>query len=79
MEELSTGFVIFILAVALWTLPWKGYALWKSARLSDKRWFIVLLVLNTLAIVDIFYIFKFSKRQSLTSKQESPTTMSADN
>lgn len=50
------------LAVAIiWVLPWKGVALWKAARLSQKWWFIVLLVLNTLAVLDILYIFVFSK------------------
>lgn len=55
--------------VALWTLPWKGVALWKAARLNDRGWFIVLLVLNTVAILEILYIFIFSKRKSL--KKES--------
>lgn len=49
------------LAVIIWTLPWKAVALWMSARRSQKGWFIVLLVLNTLAILDILYIFVFSK------------------
>lgn len=50
-----------ILVLALWTLPWKGYALWLSARKNEKWWFIALLVINTLAILEILYIFVFSK------------------
>lgn len=46
----------------IWVLPWKGVALWKAAKRSDKWWFIVLLVLNTLAILEILYIFIWSKR-----------------
>ncbi|MBU3965719.1 hypothetical protein KKG29_03035 [Patescibacteria group bacterium] len=53
-----------ILSVA-WTLPWKGVALWKAARLNDKWWFIALLVINTLALLEILYIFIFSKRKNL--------------
>ncbi len=45
-----------------WVLPWKGVALWKAARRTDKWWFIALLVLNTLAILEILYIFIWSKR-----------------
>jgi methionyl-tRNA synthetase len=45
----------------LWTLPWKGVALWKSARNKHTIWFIVLLVCNTMAILEILYIFVFSK------------------
>ena len=50
--------LIFIL---LWTMPWKGMALWKAAKNGHKKWFIVLLVLNTIAILEITYIFYFSK------------------
>jgi hypothetical protein len=46
---------------ALWTIPWKGVALWKAAKASHKKWFIVMLVLNTLALLEIVYIFYFSK------------------
>ncbi len=46
----------------LWVLPWKGYAMWHAARLSHKKWFIALLVLNTLAILDIIYIFFVAKK-----------------
>ncbi len=46
----------------LWVLPWKGVALWKAAKRSDQWWFIALLVLNTLAILEILYIFIWSKR-----------------
>jgi len=54
--------LVFILA-ALWTLPWKGVALWRAARNAHRWWFVALLVLNTLAILEIVYIFGFSKRR----------------
>ena len=50
-----------LILLLIWTIPWKGVALWKSARASHKWWFIALLVINTLAILDILYIFVFSK------------------
>jgi methionyl-tRNA synthetase len=52
-----------LILLILWAIPWKGWALWKSARLNDKGWFIVLLVINTLAILEILYIFIVSKRK----------------
>lgn len=55
--------------IILWTLPWKGVALWKAAKINDKWWFIALLVLNTLALLEIFYIFIFSKRKGLKKIQ----------
>ena len=57
---LSTPILFLILA---WTLPWKGVALWKAARNSHKGWFIALLVVNTLAILEIIYIFYFAKKK----------------
>ena len=55
--------VIFL--ALFWALPWKGMALWKAARLEDKWWFIALLVSNTLGLLEILYIFVFSKRTTL--------------
>ena|SRR3989344_3108638 len=53
--------IIIVLAV-LWTIPWKAVALWKAARNNSKPWFIILLLVNTLAILEILYIFIFSKK-----------------
>ena len=56
----------WLMLVLLWVLPWKGVALWKAARNSHKKWFIALLLLNTLAILEIIYIFVFSKPKQKT-------------
>jgi len=53
-----------ILLIIAWTIPWKGIALWKAARKGHKWWFIALLVINTLAILEILYIFIFSKKKN---------------
>jgi methionyl-tRNA synthetase len=49
------------IVVALWIIPWKGVALWKAAQKKDLYWFIALLFLNTMGILEILYIFVFSK------------------
>lgn len=69
MELLSNP---WILLLVLWTLPWKGWALWLAARRAEKVWFIVLLVVNTLAILEIIYIFAIAK------KSETPTQPTHD-
>ncbi len=58
-----------IVIVVLWTLPWKGVALWKSARQSQKWWFIALLVINTVGLLEILYIFVFSKKEESKGRE----------
>jgi len=52
-----------LILIALWVLPWKGVALWRASKNNHKKWFIALLILNTLAILEIIYIFYFSKQK----------------
>jgi len=59
------GLVLYL----IWVLPWKGIALWRAAKRGHKKWFVALLILfNTLGILDIIYFFIFSKRERLTSE-----------
>ena len=50
-------------ALAIWTIVWKGIALWKAARNNSSIWFIVLLIVNTMGILEIIYIFFFSNKK----------------
>jgi len=52
----------FTILALIWTVPWKGVALWRAARNGQKWWFMALLVINTLAILEIIYIFGFGKK-----------------
>lgn len=67
MEQFLFNNQWVLILVALWVLPWKGLALWKAARNSDRNWFIALLVVNTLSILEILYIYIFSKPRSRNS------------
>ena len=68
MEQFVEQNSLLILLIAIWVLPWKGYALWLSARKGQKIWFIALLIVNSLAILEILYIFVFSKRKITKTK-----------
>jgi len=46
--------------LVIWTVAWKGWALWRAARNKELAWYIVILLLNTLGILEIIYIFGFS-------------------
>ena len=58
---LGVLFGVVALVVAAWTLYWKFKALWYAAKHDDKLWFIVLLLVNTLGILEILYLHVFSK------------------
>mgnify|MGYP001559055921 CR=1 FL=1 len=47
----------FLPLIILWALFWKGLALWHAAKRGQNVWFIVLLVVNTLGILEIIYLF----------------------
>ena len=68
MEQILIENQWIIWLTLLWTLPWKGVALWKAVKNAHKGWFIALLLINTLAISEIIYIFFFSKKKEEESK-----------
>lgn len=69
MEQFLTDNSWVMLLAILWILPWKGIALWKAAKNNQKGWFIALLVINTMAILEILYIFVFSKKKKEIESQ----------
>jgi hypothetical protein len=56
------GLALFVLI--LWSIFWKGLALWKAAREGSRIWFVVLLVVNTAGILEILYLYVFSKKSA---------------
>ena len=59
-----------LVVVLLWSITWKGLALWKAAQLSHKKWFVVLLVANTLGILEIIYIYFVAKKYTVETVEE---------
>lgn len=54
-------YTVLFLALTVLAVIWKGVALWKAARNNQRNWFIALLIINTFGILEIMYIFYFSK------------------
>ncbi|NLV20846.1 MAG: hypothetical protein GXY49_02495 [Syntrophomonadaceae bacterium] len=48
--------------VLVWSIVWKGLALWRAARLRQVGWYIALLVINTVGIFEIIYLLATNKR-----------------
>lgn len=53
---------VVLVLITLWTIPWKVYSVWLAVKNNHKKWFVVLLILNTVGILEIFYIFKIAKK-----------------
>ena len=70
MNVLSPQLSALIALAALWTILWKGWALWKAARAGSKPWFIALLLINTLGVLEILYIYVFSKSTARPPEQK---------
>jgi hypothetical protein len=52
---------VWIAVLIIWSLVWKGLALWRAARKEEKGWYIALLVINTLGLFEIIYYFLIAK------------------
>jgi hypothetical protein len=52
---------IFVAILVIWTLVWKGLALWRASRRNEPMWFVILLLVNTLGILEIVYYFFVAK------------------
>lgn len=64
METIPSWLFLVIIPLAIWSLFWKALALWHSARRGQTVWFIVLLLINTVGILDIIYLFIAGKLRS---------------
>jgi len=59
---LSPGVKLMLAVLVIWSIIWKGVALWKAARNSHTVWYVIMLIVNTAGILEIIYIFGFSKK-----------------
>lgn len=64
-----TALLPFIILASIWSLTLKGFALWYAARGKQKWWFVALLILNTVGILEIIYLVWF--RPSTSHKHHS--------
>lgn len=72
--HLLSLFIPLLLVAAIWTIVLKGFALWFSARGGQKWWFIAILVINTLGVLEIIYLIWFRKQEKkLLESSPTPT------
>jgi len=51
-----------VIPLVLWSVVWKGIALWKAARRDQLGWYIALLIINSVGVLPIIYIFLVAPR-----------------
>jgi hypothetical protein len=56
-------FAPLLVIVVIWSLVWKGIALWRAAHNNHTAWFVVLLIVNTLGILEIIYLLTAGKKR----------------
>ncbi|GEM_PF-515011 len=66
----SVGQSILMAVLILWSIPWKGVALWRAAKRGQTVWFIAFLILNTVGLLEILYIFIFSKMKDMEAQSQ---------
>ena len=59
----NSNLIVVIIIATLWTLFWKVCSLWIAGKRDEKWWFLALLVLNTVGVLDIIYIFLVAKKK----------------
>lgn len=52
---------LLLVLIILWTIFWKGLALWHAGRRNQSWWFVFLLIINSVGILDIIYLFTICK------------------
>ena len=59
----SGDWAFISIIIIIWTLFWKGCSLWIAGKRDEKWWFLALLVINTVGILEIIYIFLVAKKK----------------
>ena len=61
MTGISIWLMLLMIVLVLWTAFWKIFGLWTAARKKHIGWFILLFFIQTAGILEILYIYVFSK------------------
>ena len=60
--DIAPTYAAILVAVLIWSGIWKAFALYRAGKVRQPVWFVVFLFVNTLGILEILYLFLFSKK-----------------
>jgi hypothetical protein len=59
----NPAFITFVIFWIVGVIALKGYVLWHAARRGETAWFVILLIVNTFGLLELFYIFFILKKR----------------
>jgi methionyl-tRNA synthetase len=59
----NAGVLALLVAVILAAYALKGFALWRAGRNNQRGWFVALLLVNTLGILELIYLMTAGKKR----------------
>ncbi len=63
MMHSSFGNNLILALIILWSISWKCYSVWTASKNNHKKWFVALVIFNTLGILDMIYVFGIAKKK----------------
>jgi len=60
---LGAGLTSLLAFIIVWSMVWKGIALWKCGRNNQIVWFVILFIINTAGILPIIYLLLFQRKR----------------
>ncbi|MFA6407960.1 MAG: DUF5652 family protein [Candidatus Paceibacterota bacterium] len=76
--EFMLAFLPILMVMAVWTIILKGFALWHAARSNQSWWFVAILIVNTLGILEIVYLIWFRPTSPYSHTSRHPHTPAHD-
>jgi methionyl-tRNA synthetase len=67
----STAGITLVSVFFVWSLVWKGFALYRAGKQSQPGWFVALFLINTVGVLEILYLSLFSKRRQRHRRRRS--------
>jgi hypothetical protein len=69
MDNSNTYQLLIVLLLVIWSTVWKGIAMWRSGRRDQKVWFVAILILNTVGILEIIYLLLNRNKKDLVKNK----------
>jgi hypothetical protein len=66
----GSHFIGWIVAISLWELIWKGFALYRAGKKQQPVWFVLILILNTIGILPIIYLIISREKKIIVKRSK---------